>query len=278
MAVDQPRLQLHMEPREPIEIKELTDALGSLARQYQDFAVENNLAAKTSDARLLVSSVAPGSIDINFVPDLAFAATQAGPLLAPLIDQVDLIVKFGGHLKSLLDFFRKKEEKALTEAISVKDCDDAVNILKPIAQHGGSQTFNVINGPVTQNLLSIDATEAIRIIEVASQYKSLLQNPDGEKRQRVPLVWKRLDRDKATTDGKSSPDRGVIEEIDPKPHAVFFTDEMTPIKKQMIDDEEKPFQHVYFVDVDVSRVSGKVVSYRITGYHGKEELEPLSPA
>jgi hypothetical protein len=128
MAVDQPRLQLHMEPREPIEVKELTDALGSLARQYQDFAVENNLAAKTSDARLLVSSVSPGSIDINFVPDLVFAAAQAGPLLAPLIDQVDLIVKFGGYLKSLLDFF-KKEEKALTEAISVKDCDDAVNIL-----------------------------------------------------------------------------------------------------------------------------------------------------
>jgi hypothetical protein len=105
----------------------------------------------------------------------------------------------------------------------------------------------------------------------------LLQNPDGETRQRVPLVWKRLDRDKATTGGKSSPDKGVIEEIDPKPHPVIFTDEMSPIKKQMIDDEEKPFQHVYFVDVDVSRVSGKVVSYRIKGYHGKEELEPLSP-
>lgn len=271
---DEPRLQLHLEPREPIEIKELTDALGSLARQYQDFAIANNLAAKSSDARLLVSSVSPGSIDINFVPDLVNATI---PLLLPLMDRMDLIVKFGGHLKSLFDFFRK-EEKTPTDAISVKDCDDAVNILKPIAQHGGSQTFNVIKGPVTQNILKIDGADAVKLIETASQYKSLLQNPDGEKRQRVPLVWKRLDRDKATTDGKSSPDKAVIEEIDPKPHAVFFTDEMTAIKKQMIDDEEKPFQNVYFVDVDVSRVSGKVVSYRITGYHGKEELESLAPA
>jgi hypothetical protein len=147
--------------------------------------------------------VSPGSIDINFVPDLANAAA---PLLVPLIDRMDLIVKFGGHIKSLIDFFRKKEDKAATEAVSVKDCDDAVNILKPIAQHGGSQTFNVIHGAVTQNLLSIDAAEAIKIIEAASQYKSSLLNPDGEKRQRVPLVWKRLDRDGATTDGKSSPD------------------------------------------------------------------------
>src|SRR6266849_725904 len=104
MAIDEPRLQLHMEPREPIEIRELTDALGSLARQYQDFAVENNLAERSVDARLLISSVSPGSIDINFVPDLMFAAKQAGPLLAPLIDQMGLIVKFGAHLKALIDF------------------------------------------------------------------------------------------------------------------------------------------------------------------------------
>jgi hypothetical protein len=74
--------------------------------------------------------------------------------------------------------------------------------------------------------------------------------------------------------GKVAQIKAVIEEIDAKPHAVFFTDDMTLIKKQMIDDEEKPFQKVYFVDVDVSRVSGRVVSYRITGYHGNEELEP----
>src|ERR1700704_62512 len=55
MASDEPCLQLHLEPSEPIEVSELTGALGALARQ-------NQLAKKPSDARLLVSSVAPGSI------------------------------------------------------------------------------------------------------------------------------------------------------------------------------------------------------------------------
>src|SRR6266481_3218227 len=130
MAVDEPRLQLHLEPQEPIEIKELTDALGSLARQYQDFALENDLAAKPSDARLLISSVSPGSIDINLVPDLSHVIREAGPLLAPLFDQVALIVKFGGHLNSLVEFFRKKKEKPVVEEVSVKDCEDVMNILK----------------------------------------------------------------------------------------------------------------------------------------------------
>jgi hypothetical protein len=46
----------------------------------------------------------------------------------------------------------------------------------------------------------------------------------------------------------------------------------------MIDDEENPYQNIYFVDVSVSRVSGKVVSYRVIGFHGKEELEAIPPA
>ena len=56
MAVDEPRLQLHMEPQEPIEISELTGTLGAIARQYQSYALENELASKSTEARLLVSS------------------------------------------------------------------------------------------------------------------------------------------------------------------------------------------------------------------------------
>jgi hypothetical protein len=170
--------------------------------------------------------------------------------------------------------FKKKE----TGDVSVKDCDDAINIVKPIANHGGTQTFNTIHGGITYNILTMDTSEASKIMEAALHQKALLQNSDAEVRQRVPMVWKRLDRDETKPEAKSSPDRALIEEIDPRPHAVFFTDEMSVLKKQMIDDEVNPYQSVYFVDVSVSRVSGKVVSYRVIGYHGKEELEALSPA
>jgi hypothetical protein len=60
MASDEPFLQLHLEPSEPIEVSELTGALAALARQYQSFAVRNQLAKRPSEARLLVQSVAPG--------------------------------------------------------------------------------------------------------------------------------------------------------------------------------------------------------------------------
>jgi hypothetical protein len=271
MAADEPCLQLHLEPSELMEVSELTGALGALARRYQVFAVENQLAKKPSDARLLVSSVAPGSIDISLYPDLA-AHLAAAPMLAPLLDKAELILKFGKALKILFELFKKKESEA-GDDISVKDCDDAINIVKPIANHGGTQTFNTVHGGLTINILTMNGSEASQIMEAAIQQRALLQNPDAEIRQRVPMVWKRLDRDETKPEAKSSPDRALIEEIDPKSHPVFFTDEMSFLKKQMIDDEVNPYQSVYFVDVSVSRVSGKVVSYRVMGYHGKEELE-----
>lgn len=277
MIADEPCLQLHLEPSEPMEVSELTGALGALARRYQAFAVENQLAKKPSDARLLVSSVAPGSIDISLYPDLV-SHLAAMPMLAPLIDKAELIAKFGKALKILLELFSKKKEAEVGDIVSVKDCDDAISIVKPIANHGGTQTFNTINGGITYNILTMNASEASKIMEAAINQKALLQDSDAEIRQRVPMVWKRLDRDETRPEAKSSPDRALIEEIDAKPHAVFFTDEMSILKKQMIGDELNPYQSVYFVDVSVSRVSGKVVSYRVIGYHGKEELEALPSA
>src|SRR5690349_22789822 len=91
MVPDEPRSQLHLEPREFMEVSELTAALGALSRQYQSFAVENRLAKKASDARLLVSSVSPGSIDISLFPDLT-AYLAAPPMLA-LIEKAELVAK-----------------------------------------------------------------------------------------------------------------------------------------------------------------------------------------
>lgn len=123
MAADEPCLQLHLEPGESIEVSELTGALGAVARQYQAFAVQNQLAKKPSDARLLVSSVAPGSIDISLYPDLV-AYLAAVPMLAPLIDKAELIIRFGETLKVLFELFKKKRREtspsrtAMTPSIS----------------------------------------------------------------------------------------------------------------------------------------------------------------
>jgi hypothetical protein len=237
-------LQLHLEPSKPIEVSELTGALAALARQYQSFAVQNHLAKRPSEARLLVQSVAPGSIDISLYPDLA-AYLAAAPMLA-LVEKAELIAKFGKTLKALFELFKKRKAHPLAEDISVKDCEDVINIAKPIANNGGTQTFNTINGGVViNNIFTMSAAEASLITTAAIEQKALLQSSNAEVKERVPMVWKRLDRDETRPEAKTTPDRALIEEVDPKSHPVFFTDEMSAIKKQMITDyEANPYQTV----------------------------------
>ena len=160
----EPVLQLHLEPRGPIEVAELTNLLGSLARQYEDFALAEPSFGRPSEARLLISSVSPGSIDIAFQVDWASAAS----LIVPAIDHVGHLVKFAEHIKRLVELF--KGQKKLTEGISVKDCDDVVNIVKPTAEHGGSQSINVINvnGQSTA-VLYINVQDARSTLEGASR-------------------------------------------------------------------------------------------------------------
>lgn len=265
-------LQLHLEPDEPLEIGELTGALNAFSRRYQQFASEQEAAGQLTGGKLLIASVAPGSIDINFIPDFVVATA---PLLPVMVDQAASLVKFSENLKTLFGVFAGKEKPAREP--TVKDCDDAVGIFNPIATHGGTQTFNVFKDATIIQQVIVQAPEAQRVVEGAVRKRAELQFPKQATRQRVSMIWKRLDRGEAKTEGVRSPDLGLIEEIDPKPHAILFTDEMTYLKREMIGDDENPYGKVYYVDVEVSRVAERVTGYRITGYHGRDDFDGASP-
>lgn len=185
---------------------------------------------------------------------------------------------FAEAIKKLLDTFKGGGSKTAIsddEAdVSVSDCNDAIAIASPIANHGGSQTINVHNGDVYRPILVLNEQEARAISSRAREVKAILQNPEQERWQRVPLQWESLPRGEPKTDGARSPDKGIIEEIDSKAKPVFFADEYTDIKDQILrEHEENPYTRLYFVDVEVSRVRGKVASYRVTGYHGQADMD-----
>lgn len=269
---DESYLRFHIEPDHPIEIGALTGALGSLSRQYDLFIRSEGYYARAGEARLLVSSVSHGSIDITFVIDLAGLAATAMPImLQEMTDEAGLLIRFATKLKSLLDQFLDGQVSA-DISTTAKDCDDVINITKPIAESGGNQSIAVFKGDVTVNVLTMNARDAQQVLESASRLRLGLSAQQSDVRQRTSLTWSQLARDAAKTGGLRSPDKGLISEIDGKPHAVLFTDEMAYIKREMIDDEENPYQKVYFVDVEIVRTGDKITAYRVIGYHGKDNF------
>jgi hypothetical protein len=263
-------LQLHLEPHQPIEIEKLTGTLASISHQYEVFERRHHHGGGT---RIMVAEVAPGSIDIKFILDHIHIA--AG-LLLPMVSDIKTVTDFAESVKALLKWFSGSFEPTTDPDPTIRDCNDAINFVKPTATHGGTQTINVHHGDVINNIVNINGDEARKIIENAAFEKARLQLPASERKQRVSMIWKRLDRDPATAKG-TTPDKALIEEIDPKPKPVFFDDQLSYLKDDMIKSEDKPFQKVYFVDVDVSRVSDKVTAYRIVGYHGNDLLDNGEP-
>jgi len=253
---DRPLLQLHLEPESPLEVS-----------QYAAFVEKDGTLGRGADAKLLVLSVSPGSIDIAFLPNLH----EVAGLLVTAIEPLKFVTAFANSVKSILELFKQKTSGKESPA-TIRDCDDVINMASPIANHGGTQSITVIQGGIHNPILVISALDARSIVTEATNVKIQLQSTQLEVKQRVPLVWTRLDRNKAKSDG-NSPDKAKIEEIDPSPKAVFFVDELAFLKDQMIRDEENPYQKIYFVDVEVSRAQGRVASYRVIAYHGKDDLD-----
>lgn len=251
-----------------IPVEDLSTSLSAYGRQYQDFAVNSGLAPKAGDARLLVSSVSRGSIDIAFIPELV----AVGMTLLPLVEQGALVMKFADQLISLIGHFHGEGLQKAGPNVTVGDCDDVANIVSPVADNGGTQTITVINGGVTVNQITVTQAQARNIRQVARATKEALSVPLLEIRKAVSLTWQQLAKDAPKTQGKRSPDQGLIEEIDKSAHAVLFTDETAHLNSELIADGENPYRMVYFVDVEASRISDRVVSYRVCGFHGKEEL------
>ncbi len=262
-------LQLHIEPARFVEAGDLAKALRAMERQYEAFALREGLVTRTSQATLRISSFKPGSLDILFSPEIIGAITAFTPAVAGL----ETIAKFSEHLKKIFDLFKSNPETPSKElsGISAKDCDDVMNIAAPIAKHGGSQTFNQINGGVTVNFYGMSQSEASDIMSGAGAAKAAIKEPEAKRRQRVALIWSQIDRNQAKTNGTRSPDQGIIQEIDPRPHSILFIDELSSLKNEIVVGEN-PLTKIYFVDIDIVEVEDSIVAYRVVGFHGAQDI------
>jgi hypothetical protein len=272
-AVDEAKptegLQLHIEPARFVEAGDLAKALRAMERQYENFVLREGLVTRTSQATLRISSFKPGSLDILFSPEIIGTITAFTPAVAGL----ETVVKFSEYLKKIFDIFKRNPKVASKDisGISARDCDDVMNIAAPIAKNGGSQTFNQINGGVTFNFYGMSQSEASDIMSGAGAAKAAIKEPEAKRRQRVALVWSQIDRNQARTSGTRSPDQGIIQEIDPRPHSILFVDELSLLKNEIVVGEN-PLTKVYFVDVDIVEVEDSIVAYRVVGFHGTQDI------
>lgn len=266
-------IAIHIEPERPIELSYLLSGLKGIGDEYQQFSKSKLGNTDSDSSKLFVGSVKPGSIDIFLQPEFIelakgglAIASAAGP-----IDAANALLDFGNHVRVLLDLFKNKPNP---EEVTIRQCDNAINITKNVVEAGGTQTILHVNVQGDfQPIYQLDANSAFKILKQANETKAVLQLPAAERVNSVAMVWKTFDKSPARTEGARSPDKGIIEEIDPGAKAVLFGDDEAELKSQILVDEENPMMMVYYVDIEVVRVAQKIKAYRVVGFHGKEPLE-----
>lgn len=144
----------------------------------------------------------------------------------------------------------KFDKPADPQTVSIRDCDNAANIVKPIIQAGGVLNVNVIENVHVHPVDQVDFQRAQRITRHAEKAKSQLLLPHEERHFGVPLIWKTLDRSPPKTDGVRAPDKAVVPMLDERAHSVTFG-ENTAVKQAIVAGDENPMQMIYYVDIAV---------------------------
>ena len=270
-------IAIHIEPERPIALPILLSNLKSLGDEYHKYSTEVLGVSKKENSKLYVGSISPGSIDILLQPEyLEIAgvglaiATSVGP-----VEAMRAIGDFADFVKLLLERFEgnSKPSEIASDEITISDCNNAINFAQNVVDAGGSQTINVVNVEGDfKPVISINESQARRLVKNANQTKAILEFPSDELFQAQALVWKTFDKSPAKKDGQRSPDKGIIESIDPKHKAILFADGEEGLKSEIINSDENPMQMVYYVDVEVVKVDNKVKAYRIVKYHSREQL------
>lgn len=260
--------------KKPLSAATVSELIRSLDEQYKAYSRKTLSNRGSKVGQLYIDGVRDGSIEILMVPDLIDLGKNGLAVLSASgpVEVTKAIFDFGERLSNLLSSFEKKSPKP-TNNISVKDSKNVINIVNPVIEGRGNLNIFVTNGDgEIQEIKEIKKKDASNIKENAIEYQAKMMLPDSNLEKSVALIWSRFDRSNAKTGGATSPDKGIIESIDPNPKSVLFLEDEAGLKADILSSEENPMQMIYYVDVEVVEIQDAIRAYRIVGYHSSERL------
>jgi hypothetical protein len=237
----------------PIEITDFSDSFLALGAEYYKFLAESTNYKLSKDTKLYVVEVKTGSI-VTVLTDLVAPAL-------PLIEYTNSIIEYSKFLKAAFNYFLGTGDKPKT--FDITDCNNFNNIIKPIAKDNGSQV--IFTGDINVETLNINfsynSLESNAIQNGIIKEKWLIKEPSMIVHEKVLFYW-----DSAKYDDKSkSIDKGLIDSLNASPLKVVFDSPET--KKVMLDTQNNPFHIIYVVDVEIMKVQGLPVAYKIIALH-----------
>lgn len=254
------RLVIKIDNKQPIELLDLTKSLVALSTQFNAYVDKYADSKENREAKLYVKEIKSGSVILELVE---FATLG----MIPFLENTNTIIGFAEYCKSAINFFLKDEGNK--PEFSGADYKEFSAIINPIAKDLGSQ-FNInttINGNLTVHL-KLDSTEsnALQNIFKGEIEKLKLPEQPDDIINSVLLIWFQARNDMKSKTGN----KVVIEEISRKPLNITFDNE--EIKEKMLRGDLNPFNTAFIVDVKIQTIQDKPAAYKVMRLHEHFEI------
>lgn len=246
----------------PIPLSDFTNALQRLAIRY---AREARSVGDDEEPRLYIAEIRKGSVVVDLVTAVGpwgVAATAGAAALIGGIAHANTLATFGKNLAGVIGHFTGKSKR---DDITKADCDDMRALAAPVINtQGGNLSVQQNFGPVTQVIVNLTQEDARAADNRAALERIELSKREENIHDRVLLVWDQM-RDASGVEVGRSPDRGIIQAIDPRPRQVTF--ESDDLKASMGRRDVHPFEKAFVVDVKVLLSPTGVAGYRVLQLH-----------
>lgn len=260
---EQEILRIHIENSQPIEISDFTKTMNGIGGLFSSFAQRNGKSKEEVNAKLYVSKIQKGSIDIHLI-EIASVG------IIPFMENSNLILDFAKHIKSIYDYYVKGEsERPELSMYDLKNIHDLVSV--PSNDRKGKMSIQVIEGNVDKIIFSgctfnnTDGNSSQNQVDKElALMRKVLPSEDIRERQLMTIYQVRKD-------GTPAGNKGVIDAIsDKKLGLLFDSDEL---ENKILHSEENPMRKAYYVDVVILTANGKPAAYKVLALHDVIDLD-----
>ena len=256
-------LRIHIKHSQPIEISDFTKTMNGVSGLFSSFAQQNGKSKEEANAKLYVSKIQQGSIDIHLIE----IATTG---IIPFMENSNLILDFAKHIKSIYDYYVKGEPSRPELSMSdLRNIHDLVSV--PSNDRKGTMSVQVINGDV-ENIIyngctfnNTDSNSSQNQIDKEIEIKKKMQPSDDVWERQLMTIYQ------VRKDGTPAGNKGVIDAIsDKKLGLLFDSDEL---ENKILHSEENPMRKAYYVDVVILTANGKPAAYKVLELHDVIDLD-----
>lgn len=236
-------LRIHIENSQPVEVADFTKTMNAFGALFASFAQKNGKSKEEANAKLYVSKIIEGSIDIHLVE----LATMG---IIPFVENSNLILDFAKHIKSIYDYYVKGSsfKPELTPA-DLRNVHDMVSV--PANDRNGVMSVQVIRGNVEGNGIQNKSDYEQKEI------RSVSDNGDVYKKQLMAIYQVRK--------GEGVGNKAIIDAISSKALALLFDSKV--LEDEILRSEINPIKSAYYVDVMILTAQGRPAAYKVMALH-----------